>query len=159
VYGGASVPLDFGRESRWHSKAQRIALSGSYDTCAAEGCARPFAWTEIHHPEAWANGGRTDLDNALPLCGWHHRRAHDGRYDLRRMTSGEGRFRRRPWAGRLPGGAGRRAIPCDQRASTSRSRVMEARSGAPTRPMVRSSSATMFSITWLTPLAPASARP
>jgi hypothetical protein len=96
VYGGASVPLDLGHESRLHSKAQRIALSGSYDTCAAEGCARPFAWTEIHHPEAWANGGRTDLNNALPLCGGHHRRAHDGRYDLRRMTSGEVRFRRRP---------------------------------------------------------------
>ena len=67
-----------------------------HDSCAAEGCQRPFAWCEIHHPHAWATGGRTDLDNALPLCGWHHRRAHDGRYDLRFLTSGEVRFRRRP---------------------------------------------------------------
>ena len=96
VYGGASVPLDLGREARLHSKAQRMALSAQHDSCAAEGCQRPFAWTEIHHLEPWAHGGRTDLANALPLCGWHHRRAHDGHYDLRRMTSGEVRFRRRP---------------------------------------------------------------
>lgn len=96
VYGGASVPLDLGREARLHTKAQRIALSGVHDTCAAEGCERPFAWCEIHHPHAWALGGTTDLANALPLCGWHHRRAHDNRYDLRRLTSGQVRFRRRP---------------------------------------------------------------
>ena len=71
------MPLDLGRERRLHTKAQRIALSGIHDTCAAEGCERPFAWTEIHHPESWARGGRTDLDNALPLCGWHRRRAHE----------------------------------------------------------------------------------
>ena len=95
VYGGASVALDLGREARLHTKAQRIALSAIHDSCAAEGCERPFAWTEIHHPEPWARGGRTDMDNALPLCGWHHRRAHDDRYDMRRLASGEVRFRRR----------------------------------------------------------------
>ena len=96
VYGGGSLPLDVGRESRLHRKAHRIALSAIYDTCATEGCQRPFAWCEIHHPHAWADGGRTDLDNGLPLCGWHHRRAHDKRYDLRFLASGEVRFRRRP---------------------------------------------------------------
>jgi hypothetical protein len=96
VYGGASVPLDLGRESRLFTKAQRIALSALHDTCAAEGCRRPFAWTEIHHPGPWSRGGRTDLRNALPLCGWHHRHAHDRRYDLRRLPTGEVRFRRRP---------------------------------------------------------------
>ncbi|HET7350200.1 MAG TPA: DUF222 domain-containing protein [Marmoricola sp.] len=95
VYGGASQPLDVGRESRLHTKAQRLVLSGRYDTCAAEGCQRPFAWCEIHHPHAWAEGGATDMANALPLCGWHHRRAHDERYDLRHLPSGEVRYRRR----------------------------------------------------------------
>ncbi|MCW2711985.1 MAG: hypothetical protein JWQ67_2560 [Marmoricola sp.] len=42
---------------------------------------------------------------------------------------------------------------------SSRSRVMSAIVAAPTRPMVRSSSATTFSMTWVTPAAPASARP
>ncbi len=81
-------------ESRLHTKAQRLALSARHDGCAAEGCERPFAWCEIHHPQAWACGGRTDL-TGVPLCGWHHRRAHDGRYDLSTLASGEVRYRRR----------------------------------------------------------------
>ena len=94
VYGGESVVLDAGRTARLHNKAQRIVLSGRHDTCAAEGCQRPFAWCEIHHATPWHLGGRTDL-TGIPLCGWHHRRAHDGVYDLRRLPTGEVRYRRR----------------------------------------------------------------
>lgn len=96
VYGGASLPSDLGRASRLHSKGRRIALSAVHDTCAAEGCQRPFAWTEGHHLRPWDTGGRTDLANGVPLGGWHHHRAHDHHYDLRRLASGEIRFRRRP---------------------------------------------------------------
>lgn len=95
VLGSASEPLDLGREARLHNKAQRRALSLRHDSCAAEGCERPFAWCDVHHPHAWAEGGPTDLDNALPLCGHHHRRAHDPRYRMRLLSSGEARFRRR----------------------------------------------------------------
>jgi hypothetical protein len=95
VLGANSEVLDLGRERRLHTKAQRNALALTHDTCAAEGCERPFAWCEIHHPHPWSQGGRTDLDNALPLCGHHHRRAHDDRYNLRYLTSGEVRYRRR----------------------------------------------------------------
>ena len=94
VYGGDSVVLDAGREARLHTKAQRLVLSGRHDTCAAEGCERPFAWCEIHHPVPWAHGGRTDLAG-IPLCGWHHRRAHDDVYDTRQLPSGEIRYQRR----------------------------------------------------------------
>ena len=95
VLGGRSEPLDLGRTSRLHSTAQRRALSVLHDTCAAEGCERPFAWTDIHHPHAWSRGGPTNLANGLPLCGWHHRRAHDSRFDLQRLATGEVRFRPR----------------------------------------------------------------
>ena len=95
VLGGASEPLDLGREQRLHSKGQRRILSLEHDTCATEGCERPFAWCEIHHPHAWSKGGKTTLENALPLCGFHHRRAHDDRFSMRFLTSGEVRFRRR----------------------------------------------------------------
>ncbi len=94
VYGGDSVVLDAGRAARLHSKAQRIVLSSRHDTCAAEGCERPFAWCEIHHPIPWSEGGCTDL-TGMPLCGWHHRRAHDSTYDMRVLSSGEVRYRRR----------------------------------------------------------------
>lgn len=95
VLGGDSVPLDLGREKRLHTKAQRQALSVVHDSCAIGGCERPFAWCEIHHPHPWSLGGGTDLDNALPLCGYHHNRAHEARFDLRRHSGGEWRFHRR----------------------------------------------------------------
>ncbi|MEP7090227.1 MAG: DUF222 domain-containing protein [Nocardioidaceae bacterium] len=95
VLGGPSAILDLGRESRLHTVAQRRGLSILHDTCAAEGCERPFAWCDIHHPHAWSKGGETTLANGVPLCGFHHRRAHDSRFALDRMGSGELRFRRR----------------------------------------------------------------
>ena len=95
VLGGGSEVLDLGRVRRLHSPGQRRALSLRHDSCAAEGCERPFAWCEIHHPQPWSKGGPTDLANALPLCGHHHRRAHDHTYTVRHLTTGEVRFRRR----------------------------------------------------------------
>lgn len=95
VLGTRSEPLDVGSEARLHNVAMRRALSITHDTCAAEGCERPFAWCDIHHPHAWAKGGTTSLANGLPLCGWHHRRAHDAAFSLRVLPSGETRFTRR----------------------------------------------------------------
>jgi hypothetical protein len=97
VLGGDSEVLDQGRKKRLHTPAQRRALSLRYDSCAAEGCERPFAWCEIHHPHAWSKGGHTSLENAIPLCGHHHRRAHDDRYSMRILPTGEVRYR---WRGR-----------------------------------------------------------
>ncbi|WP_181310011.1 HNH endonuclease signature motif containing protein [Nocardioides campestrisoli] len=96
VLGGKSEPLDLGRERRLHSVTQRRGLSLTHDTCAAAGCKRPFAWCEIHHHRlSWGSLGPTDLDNGLPLCGHHHRKAHDPGWDLRHHPSGEWRFHRR----------------------------------------------------------------
>lgn len=96
VLDGASVPLDLGRKQRLHSPHQRLALSLTHDTCAVTGCERPFAWCEIHHHRIpWSRGGPTDLDNGLPLCGYHHRRAHDDQFDLRHTPDGDWRFHRR----------------------------------------------------------------
>jgi hypothetical protein len=100
VLGGRSEPLDVGREMRLHTAAQRRGLALIHDTCAAEGCTRPFAWCEIHHPHAWAAGGQTSLANGIPLCGWHHHRAHDPTYHVRYLETGEIRLKRKqtwPW--------------------------------------------------------------
>ena len=95
VFGTASVPLDLGRETRLHTTSQARALSAAHETCAAEGCQRPFAWCDIHHRRPWSHGGTTDLANAVPLCGRHHHRAHDTDYDHRYLLTGEVRFGRR----------------------------------------------------------------
>lgn len=88
VLGGKSVPLDLGRSARLFSEAQRTALATQHTSCAANGCARPFAWCELHHLVPWAKGGRTDLDQAIPLCHRHHRLIHDPRYRHTRRPDG-----------------------------------------------------------------------
>ncbi len=80
VLGGDSVPLDLGRSQRLFSRHQALALSSRHESCAADGCDRPFAWCELHHLQPWSAQGATDLDNAIPLCGHHHRRIHDPHY-------------------------------------------------------------------------------
>ncbi len=72
VLGGESVPLDLGRSRRLHTAAQRRALAIQYDSCGIT-----LLLVRDHHPRSWSRGGPTDLDNALPLCAWHHQRAHD----------------------------------------------------------------------------------
>ena len=85
-----SAPLDLGRAARLFSSFQRLALSVLYETCAAAGCDRPFAWCELHHLDPWQTGGRTDLGNAVPLCGYHHRAMHrtDTSHTVTRKPSG-----------------------------------------------------------------------
>ena len=100
VLGGSSLPLDLGRSHRFFTEAQRVALATTYDECAAEGCDRPYAWSELHHEDPWSRGGQTNLDLAVPLCRFHHRRAHDPTYAHVVSTNGSRRksvtFRRRP---------------------------------------------------------------
>ncbi len=96
VLGGTSEILDLGRARRLFSPAQRKAMAIRDVTCRTEGCDIPAAWCEAHHAaQPWTTGGRTDLADGLLLCSWHHHRAHDHRYDTRRLPSGELRFHRR----------------------------------------------------------------
>lgn len=76
VLGGDGRPLDVGRASRLATPAQRVALRAMYRECAAQGCDRPFDWCELHHLHPWEHGGRTDLDNLVPLCSRHHHQVH-----------------------------------------------------------------------------------
>ncbi len=66
-------PLNWGRTRRYFTPAQRDVFLTLHAGCAAPGCDRPPAWTDIDHKRAWADGGRTDLDNGQPLCRWHNR--------------------------------------------------------------------------------------
>lgn len=91
VLGGASLPLDLGRADRFFTQAQRVALATVYTECAALGCDRPYAWCELHHADPWSHGGRSDLDKAVPLCGYHHRRMHDPRFVTSISADGDGK--------------------------------------------------------------------
>uniref|UniRef100_UPI000A567346 HNH endonuclease signature motif containing protein n=1 Tax=Nocardioides massiliensis TaxID=1325935 RepID=UPI000A567346 len=73
VLDGEGEVLDLGRTQRLFSAAQRKALALKYPTCAAQGCTIPARWCEAHHAgDPWCEGGRTDLDDGVLLCSWHH---------------------------------------------------------------------------------------
>jgi hypothetical protein len=74
--------LDLGRTTRLANRAQRRALRAMYATCAIPGCQVPFDRCKLHHILWWRHGGRTDLDNLLPVCAQHHSRIHDHGWHL-----------------------------------------------------------------------------
>jgi hypothetical protein len=76
VFGGASQPLDLGRQQRLFTEAQRLAGATLHTTCAVRDCQTPYAWCELHHRRPWHRGGRSDLVDMVPLCGHHHRLLH-----------------------------------------------------------------------------------
>ena len=63
--------------------------------CRTEGCETPAAWCEAHHVTPWSRNGRSDLEDGVLLCPFHHHRAHDARYDMSRLPNGDHRFHRR----------------------------------------------------------------
>ena len=68
--------LNLGRSTRLANRAQRRALRALYATCGIPGCTTCFERCKIHHVRWWRHGGRTDLENLLPLCVHHHTRVH-----------------------------------------------------------------------------------
>lgn len=83
VLGGDGVPLDAGRGRRLATKEQRVALRSMYRTCAIDGCDHHFDLCHMHHLIEWEHLGVTDLENLLPLCSFHHHKAHEGRWRLK----------------------------------------------------------------------------
>ncbi len=68
--------LNLGRTTRLANRAQRRALRALYATCGIPGCGTSFDRCKIHHIVWWRHGGRTDLENLLPLCVHHHTLVH-----------------------------------------------------------------------------------
>src|ERR1700694_4572994 len=82
------LPIDVGRKQRIVPERLRLALHVRDRFCRFPGCGVPAHRTEAHHHRHWALGGKTNLDNLLLLCGFHHRRHHDGAYRIRRTEGG-----------------------------------------------------------------------
>jgi hypothetical protein len=82
VLGGAGQPLDVGRQRRLFTGPLRRAVLIRDRGCAFPTCDRPARWTDIHHIRHWVDGGPTTLNNAVALCGHHHRVIHSGRWQV-----------------------------------------------------------------------------
>ncbi|HEU5111655.1 MAG TPA: DUF222 domain-containing protein [Micromonosporaceae bacterium] len=83
VLGGDGEALDVGRARRLFTGATRRALVLRDGGCAFPNCDRPPRWCDAHHIVSWLDGGGTDLDNGVLLCGYHHRLIHHTGWDVR----------------------------------------------------------------------------
>jgi len=103
-------PLSVGRMHRDPPAWMMRQLTYRDQGCTFPGCgARAF--TQAHHIVWWGNGGRTDLDNLVLVCAFHHKLVHEYGWAINREATGEVRWF---W----PGGTRYRAGPApppDQR--------------------------------------------
>ena len=75
--------MNLGRTTRLANRAQRRALGALYATCAIPGCWVRYSRTKLHHVIFWEHGGRSDIDNLLPVCQHHHDKIHNDHWLLR----------------------------------------------------------------------------
>jgi hypothetical protein len=79
THGDAGAVLALGRRRRRPSSAiRRAARERDGCRCRFPGC--ESRRTDLHHIQHWVNGGRTDLDNLISLCPYHHKVVHDRGY-------------------------------------------------------------------------------
>ena len=95
--------LALGRTRRLVSKAQRRALLMRDQMCRYPGC-HSTRHLKAHHLVPWILGGRTDLNNLILLCQWHHTAVHEGGVSITQGPDG--------WVFTKPDGQ-----PCDWRVS------------------------------------------
>ncbi|GAA1933253.1 hypothetical protein GCM10009775_26550 [Microbacterium aoyamense] len=78
-------PLDVGRDQRLFTRKQRIAIAIRDGGCLWPSCVAPISECEFHHADHWwADHGRTDVDDGVPLCRNCHMRLHNQGWRIRR---------------------------------------------------------------------------
>lgn len=82
VLGKKGVVLDVGRSSRLASRSQRLALGAMYTHCAIPNCHVTINQCQPHHICYWRNGGKSNMNNLVPLCATHHRNVHENQWSL-----------------------------------------------------------------------------
>ncbi len=89
-------PVGVGRKSRQVPEwLKELVHFRDGSRCQHPGC-RNTRWLQIHHIRHWADGGPTDLDNLILLCGAHHRFLHRHNWHVTRTKDGWV-FRKADW--------------------------------------------------------------
>jgi hypothetical protein len=79
LHDSAGKLLDLGRRRRRPNAALRRAAR-ERDTCRCRFPGCESRRVDLHHIRYWSNGGRTELDNLVSLCKYHHLLVHDRGY-------------------------------------------------------------------------------
>jgi hypothetical protein len=78
-------PLDLGREVRLFTRQQRLMIAALQGGCVAPGCDAPASFCEVHHITHWSDGGKTDINDGVLLCRFHHMRLHNQGHHIKRV--------------------------------------------------------------------------
>jgi Domain of unknown function (DUF222) len=76
------MPLDVGRGYRLVPHWIRRALHARDRGCRWPGCDVPAEWSDAHHRQPWAEGGRTNVTDCILLCRHHHCLVHEGGWTI-----------------------------------------------------------------------------
>ena len=91
VEDSSGAVLGLGRLSREPSPWMVRQVRYRDKECRFPGCgARRF--TQAHHIVWWRNGGRTDLDNLVLICAFHHKLVHEYGWSVKREVDGTVRW-------------------------------------------------------------------
>ena len=82
VLDGDMQPLNLGPTSRFFTPAQRRAMAARDGGCVWPGCTAPPRWCDAAHITPWHKTRRTDIDNGVLLCHFHHRRYDEDGWTL-----------------------------------------------------------------------------
>lgn len=88
VMGPNSEILDAGRTVRTFTAAQLRAIVARDRHCIWTGCDAPPGWCDAHHKTHWADGGPTEINNGVLLCGRHHDRVHNAHHAITKQPDG-----------------------------------------------------------------------
>lgn len=85
------VTVGVGRTTRQIPAWLRRLVMGRDRHCRFPGCDRT-RWLHVHHLIPWSQGGPTNLDNLMALCGFHHRLIHNKRWRIEGNPEGDPEF-------------------------------------------------------------------
>ncbi|MGV8883102.1 MAG: DUF222 domain-containing protein [Rhodoglobus sp.] len=83
-FTGDGQALNLGRETRLFSRKQREVMAARDGGCiGSEDCNAPPSLCEAHHLDQWnRDHGRTDVDDGVLLCRFHHMNFHNNGYRI-----------------------------------------------------------------------------
>ncbi|NYD72113.1 HNH endonuclease signature motif containing protein [Herbiconiux flava] len=86
LFGDKGEVLYHGKTKRLFTAAQNRALAARDGGCVWPSCDRPPSFCETHHANEWVSDdhppGRTDIDNGVLLCHFHHSHLHKSPWKL-----------------------------------------------------------------------------
>ncbi|WP_140425423.1 HNH endonuclease signature motif containing protein, partial [Cryobacterium sp. N21] len=87
IVGDTGDVLYLGDTVRCFTPKQRAAITARDGGCIIPGCTIPARWTETHHVIPWQQHGRTDIDNGVLLCWFHHHTIDTSGWKIRMINS------------------------------------------------------------------------